>query len=405
MLDISFIRDNKEKVQKTAKDKGVEVDVERLLELDDQRRELIIKVEGLRERRNEHAKTMGQSKPTQEQIEGGRKIKRELAVVENQLDEIDSKQYQIARRIPNVVSSDTPVGEDESENVVVRTVGDKPSFDFEPKSHWELLESRGLIDKERAAKVSGARFAYHVGDMVELEMAAQQFVIDVSRNKEVIQKIIDDKNLDISNKTFTLITPPEIVRVDVMEKTGRLDPPEDKYHVEGDDLVLVGSAEQSVGPIHMDEIIDKDKLPVRYLGISSAFRREAGTYGKDSRGMIRVHQFRKLEFEAFSTPDTAADEQELQIGLQEYIHQQLGLPYELMMICTGDMGKPDYRQVDINAWFPGENKYRETSTADYVSDFQSRRLNTRYPTPEGNQFVHMNDATALSERPIWAIVE
>ena len=405
MLDINFIRNNKDKVKQTASDKGVQVDIDELIRLDDERREIIPKAETLRADRNELAASMGQGKPSDEQIEQGKKLKEELAGIEKELGLIEDSIYQIARRVPNVVSEDTPVGKDEDENVVVKTVGEKPEFDFEPKPHWELLEPKGMIDKERAAKVSGARFAYHIGDIVELELAVQQFVIDVVKDEELIGSIIKEKGLNISNKAFTLVTPPEIVRVDVMEKTGRLDPPEDKYHVAGEDMVFVGSAEQSVGPMHMDEIIDTEKLPIRYLGISTAFRKEAGTYGKDTRGMIRVHQFRKLELETFSTPETSADEQELMVGLQEHIHRQLNLPYQVMMICTGDMGKPDYRQIDLNTWFPGEQKYRETTTSDHVSDFQARRLNIRHRTDNGNEFVHMNDATALSERPIWAIVE
>lgn len=405
MLDVNFIREHKEKVATDAKNKKVDVDIDGLLNLDLKRRELILKVDDLRSERNEHAKNMGQGKPNDEQIKAGKDIKDRLQVLEDELTTIESDIYKIARLVPNVVSEDTPVGPDESGNIVLKKVGEIPEFSFEPKVHADLLEPAGLVDKERAARVSGARFAYHIGALVELEMALQKFVIDTVTNENVIKKIVEERKLSIDTKTFTLVVPPEIIRTDVMEKTGRLDPPEDKYHISGEDLVLVGSAEHSVGPMHMEEILPANSLPLRYLGISTAFRKEAGTYGKDMHGILRVHQFRKLELETLSDVETSNEEQELMIGLQEYIHQALGIPYQVVAICTGDMGKPDFKQVDIEAWFAGENKYRETATSDHVSDFQSRRLNIRYKSENGNVYVHMNDATALSERPMLAIIE
>ena len=407
MLDIAFIRENKKQVAKSAQDRGVEVDIDRLLELDEQRRHEISALEKLRAERNELATKNKGQKPDDAAIKAGQKLKNDITSLEKRLAPIEKEFSSLNRLIPNVMSEDTPIGPDESGNKVLRQWGDKPQFKFEPKEHFEILESRGLIDKQRAAKTSGARFYFALDGMVELELALTQFVLQLLSDESQLKKIIDQAGLKVSSKPFRPVIPPEIIHTSVLEKMGRHDPPEDKYHLKEEDQVLIGSAEHSLGSMHMDEVLSSEDLPIRYIGISSAFRREAGTYGKDTKGILRVHQFRKLEMESFTKPEDSLAEQDFFIAIQEHIMQALNIPYQVMAICSGDMGKPDFRQVDIEAWMPGQNKYRETHTADLMTDFQSRRLNIKYKNDQGKSvLVHMNDATAAAiGRMQIAIVE
>ena len=225
-------------------------------------------------------------------------------------------------------------------------------------------------------------------------------------NPATLQKIITDAGLTVSNKPFVPVVPPVFIRPEVMQRMGRLEPREERYHIVSDDLFLVGSAEHTLGPMHMEQTFEEKDLPVRYIGYSTAFRREAGSYGKDTRGIIRVHQFDKLEMETFSLPENSTEEQNFIVAIQEYLVQLLKIPYRVVQICTGDMGKPDSRQMDIEMWMPGENAYRETHTSDLMTDFQSRRLNIKIKRETGKVFAHMNDATAFAiGRTLVAIME
>lgn len=406
MLDIAFIRENTEVVKKAAQQKKVDVDIDRLLELDDKRRELTQKIEEIRAQRNQIAQKAKGGKPTKEDIELGKELKNKLNDLENKLEPVEEEFDKLNDLVPNVISDDTPIGPDESGNEVRREYGKKPDFDFEPLPHWELGKNLSLIDSERAAKISGARFHFLKGDLVLLEMALIRFVMDALTDEDTLKGIIKKAGIDTSPKPFTPVLPPVMIKPDVFAKTGRLNPAEDKYYVEKDDLYLIGSAEQSLAPLHMDEVLDEDTLPVRYLGFSTAFRREAGTYGKDTRGILRVHQFDKLEMESIVAPEFSDAEHYLHIAIQEYIMQQLGLHYQVIAICSGDMGKPDFRQTDINAWMPGQGAYRETHTADHNTDFQSRRLNIKYRKADNSTgLVHMHDGTATAGRTLIAIME
>ena len=306
-------------------------------------------------------------------------------------------------------ADDVPVGASEDENVEVKVWGEKPHFDFEPKNHWQLGEQRDWIDKERAAKVTGARFAYLKGDLVQLQFALIQFVLATLTDEEVIQRVINENGLDLQAKAFTPILPPVMIREDVYDQMDRLEPREDRYHIDGedDDLWLIGSAEHTLGSMYANEVLAETQLPIRYIGYSTSFRQEAGTYGKDNEGILRMHQFDKLEMEVFSTPETGLAEHKLLVALQEYMVQQLGIPYHLLMKCTADIGKPNARGVDIEAWLPGQDKYRETHTADYMTDYQARRLKTRIKRTSGQvELVHTNDATAFAMgRTMIAIIE
>lgn len=301
---------------------------------------------------------------------------------------------------------DVPVGASEDENVVAKEVGEKPTFDFEPKTHWELSEARGLIDKERAAKVAGSRFAYLKGDLVKLHFALINFAMSVLTDEKILQQIASEANLEVSIKPFTLVMPPLLIKTDIYDAMDRLEPRDDRYKIEGEELWLQGSAEHVLGSMHADEILTEADFPIRYVGYATSFRKEAGTYGKDMEGIIRMHQFDKLEMESLTTAENSFNEHLFHIAIQEYLMQQLGLPYQLIQKCTADIGKPNARGYDIDAWMAGQGKYRETHTADYMTDYQARRLKTRVRRESGEtELVHTNDATALSQRPLIAIME
>lgn len=409
MLDIQFIRANPELVAEKSKQKGYDVDISELLAYDAKRRELLTQVDALRARRNDNADKMKGGQPDQAVIDEGKQIKIELIEREGYLAETDEQYLALLKKVPNMPTDDVPVGASEDENVESHKWGEPTKFDFEPKNHWELGEQRDWIDKERAAKVTGARFAYLKGELVQLQFALIQYTLATLTNQEVIQKLIDENDLSLQAKAFTPILPPVMIREDLYDQMDRLEPREDRYHIDGEDdnLWLIGSAEHTLGSMYADEIFAEDQLPVRYIGYSTSFRQEAGTYGKDNEGILRMHQFDKLEMEVFSTPETGLDEHKLLIAIQEYMMQQLGIPYHVLMKCTADIGKPNARGVDIEAWLPGQDKYRETHTADYMTDYQARRLKTRVKRGDGQtDFVHTNDATAFAMgRTMIAIIE
>ncbi len=406
MLDIKFIRENLEEVKKAAKFKRKNVDFERLLDLDSKRRELQSKLEEIQAEKNELSKQSGKQKPSDEQIEKGKKLKESATEIENDLKGIEVELKEILYNVPNVISSDTPEGKDDSENQVLRKFGEPKKFDFEPKDHVQLGEIHGLIDTEKSAMISGSRFNYLFGEAVMLQFALIQFVFETLTDRKIIGELAK-KVGNPSDKPFVPVLPPVIAKAEIMKKMDRFDPIEDRYYLEEDDSLLIGSAEHTLGPIHMDEVLNEKDLPIRYVGYSTAFRREAGSYGKDTVGILRRHQFDKLEMESFATVENGLAEQNLIVAIQEYLVQQLEIPHQVMAICTGDIGKPDYRQIDIECWMPGQDKYRETHTSDYMTDFQARRLNIRYNNEEGKkQFVHMNDATAFAiGRILIAILE
>lgn len=407
MLDIQFIRENPQVVQEKARQKGYDVDIDKLLELDKNRKKTLVLVEELRSKKNENAEKIKKAgKPDQQTVFKGKKIKEELTELEDELSKIEKNCREFLLAVPNFPTKDVPVGKSEDENVVAKTFGKKPKFNFEPKKHSELAEAKDWMDKERAVKVAGSRFLYIKGDLARLEFALWQFAIDLLTDKKVIQQIIKDNNLKVSDTPFTFILPPAMAKTAVYEATGRLDREETTYKLADDDLWLNASSEHTMAPMYMGEILEEKVLPKRYLGYTTAFRREAGTYGKDMEGMFRLHQFNKLEMESFSTPELSMDEHLFMIAVQEHLMGRLGLPYQVIMKCTADIGFPNARGVDINVWLPGQNQYRETHTADYITDFQARRLKTRFRKADGEVgFVHTNDATAFSERPLIAIIE
>ena len=272
----------------------------------------------------------------------------------------------------------------------MRQWGEKPVFNFTPKDHADLGKNLGTIDTETAAEISGSRFAYIKGELAHMQFALIQFVTSL-----------------LSKKGFTLVIPPVFVKPTIQNRMARFLSPEDHYMFPNDDLMLIGSAEHTLGPMYMDKIIEEKDLPLRLICYSTAFRREAGTYGKDTKGILRQHQFDKLEMESFTLPEDSLKEQEFLVSIQEEILQALKIPYQVVIVSTGDMGFPDYRQIDIECFMPGQGQYRETHSSDHTGNFQSRRLNTRVRRKDGTlEPVHMNDATAVAlGRTLIAIME
>lgn len=401
MLDIKFIRQNADAVKKAAYDKRVAADIDALLETDEKRRRLIGQIEKLRV-----SKKTASSKRDQEE---GRKIKLELGKLENELKTIEEKFQELMLAVPNMPLADVPAGAGENENKILRQWGEPKRFGFEPLDHVELGKKLGIIEIEAASRITGTRFAYLKGGGALLELALLRFAFDVLTKEERLRPIAENVEKGYSAKPFVPVIPPVMIRPEVFAKMGRLNPEDkdERYYLPKDDLYLVGSAEHTLGPLHMDEILNENDLSLRYVGFSTCFRREAGSYGKDTRGILRVHQFDKIEIESFTLPEHSVKEQNFFVAIQEYFMRTLEIPYRVVLMCTGETGKPDARQIDIETWLPGQNCFRETHTADLMTDYQARRLNTRVRRKGGElEFAHMNDATVFAiGRMVIAILE
>ena len=400
MLDIKFIRENPEKVKEACKQKQVVCDIDKILQLDQEYKKLLQDIEGLKARQNKLGKA---------DIAEAQGLKRQIKAQEPAFKSVEEELSRLLLEVPNVPLPDVPIGKDDTENKVMRTWGNVPVFNFIPKDHVVLGQEPDLFDTEKASKITGARFAYLKKEAALLEFALVQYVLSVMTSEKIVKKIADSVGKGYSPKPFIPVVPPVMVRPDVLRKMGRLteQDKEERYYLQQDDLYLVGSAEHTLGPLHMDETLHEDALPIRYLGFSTAFRREAGSYGKDMKGILRVHQFDKLEMESFTIPEDSLKEQNFFVAIQEYLMQGLELPYQVVNVCTGDMGKPDARQIDIETWLPGQGKYRETHSADLMQDFQARRSNIKVRRKDGKtEFAHMNDATAFAiGRTLIAILE
>jgi len=406
MLDIQFIRDNKDLVNEKSQQKGCDIDIAHLLSLDEKRKSLIQEIEARRAKINLQTKSFEGKAPSEDQRVAVRTIKEEINSNEKSLATVDADYWKLLKAVPNMPADDVPIGTSEEDNKVTKTIGKPPKFDFKVKDHWQIGEKKGWIDMQRAAKVAGSRFTYLKGDLVKLQFALWQFALDKLSDEKVLKEIIDKNKLKVSSKPFVPVLPPAMARTEIYESTGRLDKEEQTYKLEGDELWLNASAEHTLAPMYSGEILSEADLPIRYVGSTTAFRREAGTYGKDMEGILRLHQFDKLEMESFDLPEDSAQEHLLMIAIQEYLMQQLDLPYQVVLKCTAEIGGPNARGVDIEAWLPGQNRYRETHTADYITDYQARRMQTRVRRKDGSvQLVHNNDATAFSQRPLIAIIE
>jgi seryl-tRNA synthetase len=384
MLDIKFIRENPEKVKKGVAAKQLNPHlVDQVLKLDKKRRELLGEIESLRAKRNEAAKA--------KDIDKGREIKTKLQKKEPELKEIEEKYKKALWQIPNLPADDVPIGKDESENKVIKKWSKPTKFNFKPKDHLELGEALDIIDVKRAAKVSGTRFGYLKGDAVRLEFALVNFAMEI-----------------LLKEGFVPVIPPVLIKKEMMKGMGYLEygGDEEMYILEEDNLVLVGTSEQSIGPMHTGEILEARDLPKRYVGFSSCFRREAGSYGKDTRGILRVHQFDKVEMFSFTEEGKSDKEHEYLLSLEEKFFKALKIPYQVVKMCTGDVGLPFTRKYDIEAWMPGQDNYREVTSTSNATDFQARGLNIRYRDKGELKYVHMLNGTAIAiGRTIIAILE
>jgi seryl-tRNA synthetase len=328
-------------------------------------------------------------KPTPEQLEQLERVKVELQQLEDQLGAAESKRKDVLDRIPNPPADDTPDGFADDDADEIKRVGDLPSFSFEPKDHLDLAQPHGWIDMERAAKVSGSRFAYRVGDFALLELAVYRYALDT-----------------LVQKGFVPVLPPVLVREDAMYGTGFL--PTDEvniYRVERDELYLTGTSEVGVAGMHMGEILDFDALPLRYAGYSTNFRRESGAAGRDTRGMFRVHQFDKVEMFVYTTTDVARDEHERLLATEEELLGGLGIPYRVVNVAAGDLGASAVKKYDIEGWFPGQQRYRELTSTSNTTDYQARRLDIRTRRDGKLEHVATLNGTAVTARTVIALME
>jgi seryl-tRNA synthetase len=336
------------------------------------------------------AKRKSKGKPTPEQLAELEQVKVELQRLEEQLATAEAARADLLARVPNPPAEDTPDGFTDEDAVEVRRVGEPPSFDFPVKDHLDLAQALGWIDMERAAKVSGSRFAYRLGDLALLELALYRYALD-----RLVQK------------GFTVVLPPVLVREEAMYGTGFLPTEEvNIYKVERDELYLTGTAEVGLAAMHMGEILDGETLPLRYAGYSTNFRREAGAAGKDTRGMFRVHQFDKVEMFVFTTTDVARDEHERLLAIEEELIGDLDLPYRVVNIAAGDLGASAVKKYDIEGWFPGQERYRELTSTSNTTDYQARRLEIRHRRDDKQlEPVHTLNGTAVTGRAMLAIIE
>lgn len=401
MLDIQFIRENENLVAEAIKNKGSSADLKKLLEFDGQRRQLTAKLDDLRAKRNQMAK----QSTTSNVIKAGKQLRQEINDLEASLTPIQASLDTELYKVPNIPSDDTPVGDSEDQNITLTTWGQKPVFDFGPKPHWEFDR---FIDEPRATRISGKRFAFIKGGLVKLQLSLVQYGLDVLTNSATLKLIADRFKLpQVSTKPFAPVLPPVMMRTEAYKATGRLKPEEVTFKLANNDLWLTGSSEHTMCAYYMGETLDESELPLRLVGYNTAFRREVGSDGKDTRGIIRQHQFDKLEMESFTTPDKSRLEHEFMIAIQQYLVQQLEMPYRLVHKCTYDMGDPNIRGVDLETWMAGQGVYRETHTADYLGDYQARGLGTKFQRNDSGakELVHTNDATAFAQRTLIAILE
>jgi seryl-tRNA synthetase len=385
MIDLRAAREDPDAFRSALVRKGDEAAqlFDELVAADAEARSVQTRVEELRARR----KLKG--KPTPEQLAELERIKDELKALEEELSAAEARVKSLLDRVPNPPDVSAPDGFAEEDAVEIRRWGEPPSFDFPAQDHVDLARAHGWIELERAARVSGSRFVYRIGDVALLELSLYRFALD-----RLVQK------------GFTPVLPPVLVREEAMYGTGFF--PTDEvniYAVERDDLYLVGTSEVPLAALHGEELLDADALPIRYAGYSTCFRREAGAAGKDTRGMFRVHQFDKVEMFVFTRPEASRDEHERLLAIEEELVQELGIPYRVVNVAVGDLGASAAKKYDIEAWFPGQERYREITSTSNTTDYQARRLRIRYRTDKPRGPVHTLNGTAVTGRTMIAIME
>ncbi|RJQ14052.1 serine--tRNA ligase [Candidatus Parcubacteria bacterium] len=393
MINKDLILEDVDKVKTALKNRGIkDIDIVEIKEVLQQERALKKKLEDKRAQLNKVSEEIAKAgnKKTKEMLEQAGKLKNDIKYNEDQY-----KKYTEAlrglKKIPNIPLDSVPIGKSETDNKVIREWGKKPDFEFKPEDYLALTEPN-FIDIERAGKVSGSRFGYIKSELVQLEFALVQFAMN-----------------ELSKKGFMPVVPPVIIKEEMMQAMGYVDTEKDRaerYYLEKDNSYLVGTSEQSIGPMHAGEVLDQKHLPLRYVAFSTCFRREAGSYGKDTKGILRVHQFDKVEMFIFSKSEDSEKEHKLLLSCEEELMQKLEIPYRVVELCTADLSAPSAATFDIEAWMPGQNVYRETHSCSNTTDFQSRRLNIKYKDGKENKLVHMLNGTAFAiGRMLIAIIE
>lgn len=393
MIDIKMILEQPELVAKNNVNRGKTIDIAVATGLAAKRLELVDAVQISRTRGNQIAELIPKASAEERPglIEEGKRMKEEAKTSEAALNTVESDLETELHKYPNLLREDVPVGKDEASNEVVRVFMEPTAFSFEPKDHLTLGEDLGMIDVERATKVAGTRFVYLKGDLVLMEFALIQYAFSL-----------------LGKNGFVPVMPPHIISTSAMSKMGYLDHggEEEVYHLKNDDAVLIGTSEQAIGPMLMDEMLDETKLPLRYMGFSPCYRREAGSYGRDVRGILRMHQFDKIEMFSFTAPEESDTEHQMLLSMEEQLMQGLKLPHQVMKLCSGDIGAPSARTYDINTWMPSQKMYRETHSTSNTTDFQTRRLNIRVKREGKNVLAHALNGTAFAiGRTLIAIME
>lgn len=395
MLDLAFIRSHPDKVKKAAEGKRQPVDVDHILTVDEERRGVIARVEELRSLRNKAGKDIAEAKKSgkdaSDAIAEMKKVSDEISTLDEKLRAQENELRDLCLNVPNIYSEDTPEGRDENDNVVVSEWGETTEYTFTPKPHWDLARELDIVDFERATKVAGSNFALFKGAGATLERALFNFMMDAQ-----------------ADRGYTEMLPPYLVNRDAMTGTGQLPKfEEDMYRCEEDDLFIIPTAEVPVTNVHRDEILEAGSLPIKYVAYSACFRREAGSYGRDTRGLTRVHQFDKVELVKFVEPGTSYDELETLLADAEFILQQLGLKYRVLKLCSGELSFASSKTYDIEAWAPGIERWMEVSSCSNFEEFQARRCNIRYRDKDGKpQLVHtLNGSGVALARTILAIIE
>ena len=396
MLDIKMIRQNTDEIKERLATRGVKAEkIDALLEKDKRRRELLVETEGLKQKRNEVSAEIANAKRNKQDATDAIKEMREVGAkiksLDEELEEVEATVKDMASRLPNLPNPTSPVGPDESANVEFRKVGTPREFDFEPKAHWDIGEDLGILDFDRGAKVSGARFVYYKGLGARLERAVYNFMLD-----------------EHAKEGYTEMLPPYIVNAQTMYGTGQFPKfKEDVYQVNGEDMTLIPTAEVPLTNYYRDEVIPTEKLPVYFTALTPCFRSEAGSAGRDTRGLIRMHQFNKVEMVKFSKPENSYDELEKMTQNAGNIMEKLGLPYHVITLSTGDMGFSAAMTHDLEVWMPAQNKYREISSCSNCEDFQARRAHIQYRDENGKlNFVHTLNGSGLAVgRTVAAILE
>jgi seryl-tRNA synthetase len=396
LLDLKAIREDPEAARAALARRGAAESLDELLRLDARRRELLPEIEDGRARQNKASEAIAEAKRGGGDAEAELAEMRELAPrikqLESELGEVEAALEELAAQLPNLPDPDAPDGMSEEDAVVLREVGERPEFDFEPRDHLEIGTSLGLIDMEAAARASGSRFAYLKGDLVLAELALVRYALDL-----------------VGGQGHEPVIPPVLVREETLFGTGFLPGDRDQiYEIPRDELYLVGTSEVPLAALHADQILDPGSLPLRYAGFSTCFRREAGAAGKDTRGIFRVHQFDKVEMFSFVEPGISRDEHERLLSIQERILTELEIPYRVVNIAAGDLGAPAAKKYDCEAWIPSQGRYRELTSCSNTTDFQARRLGCRYRPAEGEspRHVHTLNGTAVAVgRTLIALIE